>query len=120
MAANSTTFTDLGGSVSDLFAGLGATTAANLKAQGLDIEAEGTRISAQSLLLQSPGRPCRSIRIRPGASTGDFERQVHGGLDGYLGGAAGPADNHDHRLAEGRGGRRRVGGKRLGARPAAG
>jgi hypothetical protein len=49
------TFSNLGGAVSDLFAGLGATTAANLKAQGLDIEAAGTRISAQSLLLQSQG-----------------------------------------------------------------
>ena len=55
MALGPATFTDLGGAVSDLFAGFGATTAANLKAQGLNIEAEGTNISAQSLLLQSQG-----------------------------------------------------------------
>ena len=55
MATGPDTFNNLGGAASDLFAGFGATTAANLKAQGLDIEAAGTDISAQSLLLQSQG-----------------------------------------------------------------
>jgi hypothetical protein len=55
MATSATTFSDLGGTVSDLFAGLGATTAADLKAQGIDIEAAGTEISAQAAILQSQG-----------------------------------------------------------------
>src|SRR5271166_1253217 len=55
MAVGASTFSDLGGAVSDLFAGFGATTAANLKAQGLNIEAAGTQLSAQALLLQSQG-----------------------------------------------------------------
>jgi hypothetical protein len=55
MPVGQQTFADLGGAVSDLFAGIGASTAANLKAQGIDIEAQGTQISAQSLLLQSEG-----------------------------------------------------------------
>lgn len=55
MTVGTDTFGNLGGAVQDLFAGLGATTAANLKAQGIDIEAAGTDISAQSLLLQSQG-----------------------------------------------------------------
>jgi hypothetical protein len=55
MAIGPQTFTDLGGAVSDLFAGLAATTAANLKAQGLNIEAQGTDISSQATLLQAQG-----------------------------------------------------------------
>jgi hypothetical protein len=55
MPAGQQTFADLGGAVSDLFAGIGASTAANLKAQGIDIEAQGTQISAQAALLQSQG-----------------------------------------------------------------
>jgi len=55
MAIGPDTFTNLGGAVTDLFAGLGAQTAANLKAQGIDIEALGTDISAESLRLKSAG-----------------------------------------------------------------
>jgi hypothetical protein len=55
MTVGQQTFADLGGAVSDLFAGIGASIAANLKAQGIDIEAQGTQISAQAALLQSQG-----------------------------------------------------------------
>ncbi len=55
MPIGADTFTNLGGAVTDLFAGLGAQTAANLKAQGIDIEALGTDISAESLRLKSAG-----------------------------------------------------------------
>lgn len=41
MALSNSTFSDAAGSVSDLFAGIGATTQADLKAQGLDIQAQG-------------------------------------------------------------------------------
>jgi hypothetical protein len=55
MAIGPTTFTDLGGAVSDLFAGLGASTQAQLQAQGLQIPAEGTTISSEAELLQAQG-----------------------------------------------------------------
>src|ERR1700761_6992411 len=55
MAVGAQTFNDLGGAVNDLFAGLAASTQANLKAQGLDIEAEGTNISAQAAQLKAQG-----------------------------------------------------------------
>lgn len=41
MAFGASTLTDVSGSVSDLFSGFGATTQADLKAQGLDIQAAG-------------------------------------------------------------------------------
>lgn len=41
MAISNSLFTDAAGSVSDLFAGIGASTQAGLKAQGLDIQAQG-------------------------------------------------------------------------------
>jgi hypothetical protein len=49
------TFSDLGGAVSDIFVGFGASTSASLEAQGLDIEAEGTQISAEAAQLQAQG-----------------------------------------------------------------
>jgi hypothetical protein len=52
---SSTTFNDAGGAVSDIFAGLGAATTAQLQAQGLDIQAEGTDIAAQGTELQAEG-----------------------------------------------------------------
>jgi hypothetical protein len=55
MAIGPTTFTDLGGAVSDLFAGMGAETQAQLQATGLQIQAQGTQISAASELLQAQG-----------------------------------------------------------------
>ena len=55
MATGASTFTDVGGAVADLFAGLGAATSSQLKAQGLDIEAMGTDISAQSLQVKAAG-----------------------------------------------------------------
>jgi len=55
MALGQSTFSDLGGAVSDLFAGFGATAAADLKAQGLMIGAYGTQIGAQGTVLQAQG-----------------------------------------------------------------
>ncbi len=47
MALSSSTFSDLGGAVSDLFAGFGAQDKGALQAQGMRITAQGTRITAQ-------------------------------------------------------------------------
>lgn len=55
MALSNATFTDIGGSVSDLFAGLGASEKGALQAQGLDITAEGTDISAESTKITAEG-----------------------------------------------------------------
>ena len=62
MALDQTTFSDLGGAVSDLFAGMGASDNANLKAQsdliqaeGIQTSANGTRIQAQGTQIQSQG-----------------------------------------------------------------
>jgi hypothetical protein len=52
---SSTTFSDLGGAASDLFAGLGASAQGSLQAQGLQITAAGTRISAASTRLSAQG-----------------------------------------------------------------
>lgn len=41
MAFGASTISDIGGAVSDIFAGFGASAQANLKAQGLDIQAQG-------------------------------------------------------------------------------
>jgi hypothetical protein len=48
MAISSSTFRDLGGAASDLFAGLGASAKGKLQADALRLNAEGTRISASS------------------------------------------------------------------------
>jgi len=48
MALSSTTFSDIGGAVSDIFAGFGAQAQGALQRQGLDITAAGTDISAES------------------------------------------------------------------------
>ena len=47
------TFTDLGGAASDLFAGLGASAQGKLQADGLRLTAAGTRISASSTRLSA-------------------------------------------------------------------
>ena len=47
------TFTDLGGAASDLFAGLGASAKGKLQADGLRLTAAGTRISASSTRLSA-------------------------------------------------------------------
>jgi hypothetical protein len=51
MALSSSTFSDIGGAASDLFAGLGASAKGGLQAQGLRITAAGTRITADSTRL---------------------------------------------------------------------
>ena len=48
MALSSSTINDVGGAVSDIFAGLGAEDKGTLAQQGLDIQAEGTQIGAES------------------------------------------------------------------------
>jgi len=48
MALSSTTFSDLGGAASELFAGFGAQQKANLQGEGIQIQAKGTQISADS------------------------------------------------------------------------
>lgn len=45
---SSTTFSDIGAGVSDFFAGIGASTQADLKAQGLDIQAQGDLAEAKN------------------------------------------------------------------------
>lgn len=53
MALSATTFSDLGGAVSDLFAGFGATTQADLKAKGLRLQAQGDLAEASNYDLAS-------------------------------------------------------------------
>ena len=53
MKIGSATFSDLGGAVSDIFAGIGAEQSAALKAQGLDIQAQGIQIKAQGDLAEA-------------------------------------------------------------------
>lgn len=53
MALSNTTFTDMGGAVSDLFAGFGASAKGKLQADGLRLTAQGTRIGAQSTRLSA-------------------------------------------------------------------
>jgi hypothetical protein len=48
MAFGPSTITDLGGAASDLFAGMAAQTQAQLKAQGLDIQAQGELAESQN------------------------------------------------------------------------
>jgi hypothetical protein len=53
MAISSSTFSNVGGAVSDLFAGMGASAKGKLQAQGLRLTAAGTRISASSTRLSA-------------------------------------------------------------------
>lgn len=53
MALSASTFSDLGGAASDLFAGLGAGKKADLQAQGLRLTADGTLITAQGTELNA-------------------------------------------------------------------
>lgn len=55
MAIGKDTMANVGSAVSDIFAAEAASSSAALKAHGLRIEAEGTDISAESLLLKSRG-----------------------------------------------------------------
>lgn len=55
MAIGASTFSDLGGAASDLFAGFGASDKGALQASGLRITAQGTRISADSTRLSAQG-----------------------------------------------------------------
>jgi hypothetical protein len=58
---SNTTFSDLGGAASDLFAGFGANAKGALTAKGLQITAAGTRIGAQGTRLSAEG-----LRIKAG------------------------------------------------------
>lgn len=53
MALSSSTFSDIGGAASDLFAGFGAEAQGDLKAKGLNIEAEGLRLKAKGDLAEA-------------------------------------------------------------------
>ncbi|MBR0936684.1 hypothetical protein [Bradyrhizobium jicamae] len=53
MAIGASTFSDLGGAVSDLFAGFGASAQANLKAQSLQLQAQGDLAEASNYDLAS-------------------------------------------------------------------
>jgi hypothetical protein len=53
MALGKDTFNDIGGAVSDLFAGFGATQKADLTAQGLTLTAQGTLITAKGTRLNA-------------------------------------------------------------------
>jgi hypothetical protein len=55
MAVSSTTFSNIGGAVSDIFAGMGASAKGALQAQGIQLTAQGTRISAESTRLSAQG-----------------------------------------------------------------
>jgi len=55
MKLSSSTFSSLGGAVSDIFAGMGAEAKAGLTAQGLRITAQGTLITAQGTRLNAEG-----------------------------------------------------------------
>jgi hypothetical protein len=55
MAIGAATFSSLGSSVSDIFAGIGAQKQGALQAEGLDIQAEGTDISAKSTEITAEG-----------------------------------------------------------------
>lgn len=55
MAISAATFSDAGGAVTDIFAGLGAASTASLKAQGLQLQAQGTEISAESTQITAEG-----------------------------------------------------------------
>jgi hypothetical protein len=71
MKVGASTFSNLGGAVSDLFAGFGAQTAADLKAQGIHLSAYGTRIGAAGTMLQAAG-----LRVKAGgdiAEAGEYD-----------------------------------------------
>lgn len=53
MAISKDTFSFAGGAVNDLFAGFGAQTRANMAAEGINIQAGGTRIKAQGDLAEA-------------------------------------------------------------------
>ncbi len=65
-STTSNTFSDISGAVQDLFSGLSADTAASLKAQGLEIQAGATRISAEGIVQQAQG-----LRIKAASEAGD-------------------------------------------------
>ena len=64
MAIGQSTFSDIGGAVSYIFAGMGASSKGALQAQGIALTAQGTRISAESTRLTAEG-----LRLK---ATGDL------------------------------------------------
>lgn len=76
MALSNTTFSNAGGAVSDLFAGFGAVTQANLKASGLNLQASGQRITASGTRLNAEG-----LRIK---ASGDLAEGQEYDLAGNL------------------------------------
>lgn len=57
-------FSGLGGAVNDIFGGIAAKTSADLKAQGLNISASGTRIQAQSQIIGAEGTELSAESLR--------------------------------------------------------
>ncbi len=55
MALSNTTFSNLGGAVSDIFAGFGAYAQGDIQQQGMNLQAQGTRISAESTAISAEG-----------------------------------------------------------------
>ena len=90
MPIDPTVFSDLGGAVSDLFAGVGASDNANLKAQsdliqaeGIQTSANGTRIQAQGTQIQSQGIAISADSLRLQAQ-GDLSEASEYDLAGNL------------------------------------
>lgn len=55
MTVSNATFSDVGSSVSDIFAGMGAQAQGALQAEGLQLQAQGTEISSQSTQITAQG-----------------------------------------------------------------
>lgn len=68
MALGASTFSNLGGAVSDLFAGMGAEDKADLAAQGLQLTAQGTLITAQGTQINA-----EALRTKAAGDTAESE-----------------------------------------------
>jgi hypothetical protein len=68
MALGASTFSDLGGAVSDIFAGMGAQDKADLAAQGLELTAQGTLITAQGTQINA-----EALRTKAAGDTAESE-----------------------------------------------
>lgn len=80
----SSTFANLGGSVSDLFAGFGAITQADLKAQGLDIQAQGDLAEAKNydLAADLAGKNVQFTEASTAIKQAQNDRQIYQKIGG--------------------------------------
>jgi hypothetical protein len=83
MALSSSTFSDIGGAASDLFAGLGASAQGALQAKGLNITASGTRISADSTRLSADSLRTKAQGDLAEASNYDLAAGLAGENEAY-------------------------------------